>query len=73
MFRRTNGRVNEICIIIKISLSKAYTEKQQQRLEVQLYERLASLGIMRDKLKAPPETPRTSQHYRIEGIMGALN
>ena len=32
--------------------------------------KLASLGIMGGKINGPPDTPRTSQHYRIEGFKG---
>ena len=29
-----------------------------------------SLGKIRDQLRTPHDTPRTSQHYRIEGLKG---
>ena len=41
--------------------------EKQQRLDVQLSKGMASLSIMEVQLRAP-KTPRTSQHYHIEGL-----
>ena len=42
-------------------------------VKVQLSERLASLGIMIDKLRTPLKPLESSQHYRIEALKGVLN
>ena len=45
-------------------------EKKQHRSDVQLSERLRSLGIMGDPIEDPLKPPVQSQHYRIEGFEG---
>ena len=48
--------------------NKTQAGKTATSRRIQLSEKLASLGIMGDQLKAPPETPQTRQHHGIEGF-----